>query len=36
MATVNQHIKALSTEAPELAKAYRVFADYAAAMLART
>ena len=36
MATVNQHIKALSTEAPELAKAYQVFADYAAAMLART
>jgi predicted short-subunit dehydrogenase-like oxidoreductase (DUF2520 family) len=36
VATVNQHIKALSTEAPELAKAYQVFADYAAAMLART
>ena len=36
MATVNQHIKALSSEAPELAKAYQVFADYAAAMLART
>ncbi len=35
METVNQHIKVLSSEAPELAKAYQVFADYAAAMLAR-
>lgn len=36
MATVNQHIKVLSAEAPELAQAYQVFADYAATMLART
>ena len=36
MATVNQHIKALSSEAPELVKAYQMFTDYAAAMLART
>ena len=36
MATVDQHIQALSSEAPELAKAYQVFIDYAAAMLART
>ena len=36
MSTVNQHIKALSSEAPQLAKAYQVFADYAASMLART
>ena len=36
MATVEQHIKALSTKAPELEKAYRVFADHAAVMLART
>ena len=35
METVKQHMKALSTEAPELEIAYRVFADYAAAMLAR-
>ncbi|MEM7565165.1 MAG: DUF2520 domain-containing protein [Pseudomonadota bacterium] len=35
MATVKQHIDALSTEAPELEKAYRVFADYAASLLAR-
>ncbi|MEM7564859.1 MAG: DUF2520 domain-containing protein, partial [Pseudomonadota bacterium] len=35
MATVKQHIDALSREAPELEKVYRMFADYAAAMLAR-
>ena len=33
--TVNRHIDALSSEAPELAQTYRVFADYATKMLTR-
>ena len=35
MQTVEQHIKSLSDEAPELSKAYQVFADYAVTMLKR-
>ena len=33
--TVNQHIAALSSESPDLAKAYGLFADYAVTMLER-